>query len=140
MTSVEKYHSFWLANLTALIIFPGFIFVLFIGRRRYVRMPPSGSLVVHGFRVTLTAVGNRWKSGKQLNNKHLLDYAKVTVPYIIGEASITPSENQFIDDLKQTMHACRVFALFPFYWICYNQTLGNLVSQAAQMNVGKLKS
>lgn len=114
--------------------------MLFIGRRRYVRIPPSGSLVDHGFRITLRAVRNRWKFGKQLDNKHLLDYARVAVPSVASEASPTQSENQFIDDLKQTMHACRVFAFSPFYWICYNQSLGNLASQAAQMNVGKLNS
>ena len=114
--------------------------MLFIGRRRYVRIPPSGSLVVHGFRVTLRAVRNRRKLGKQLDKQHLLDYAKVAVLPIASEASPSRSENQFIDDLKQTMHACRVFAFFPFYWICYNQSLGNLVSQAAQMNVGKWNS
>ncbi|CAF4173213.1 unnamed protein product, partial [Adineta steineri] len=137
-TTIERYHSFWLAYLIALIIFPGFILVLLIGRCRYFRVPPTGSQLVRAFRVTIIAIRNRWKMGKQSNNKSILDYAKRVVPSDENLRITIQSENQFIDDLKQVIHACRVFAFFPFYWVCYNQVIGNLISQAAQMNVGPI--
>jgi POT family proton-dependent oligopeptide transporter len=135
-TNVEKYHSFWLAYLIPLIVFTGSIIVLLVGRQRYIRNPPSGSLIIRAFHVIKTAIQMRWKLGKQDDKKHILDYAKEI------ESSNEKEEkkqniNQFIDDLKQAIRACRVFAFYPFYWVCYNQLVGNLTSQAAQMNVGK---
>jgi POT family proton-dependent oligopeptide transporter len=139
-TSIEKYHSFWLAYLLPTIVFVGAIIVLIIGRNRYVQKPPSGSLLIRAARVTVIAIRMRWRLGKQPDRPDLLDYAK-EMPSPIdhnGKVTVTNlSNNQFIDDLKKAMSACRVFAFYPLYWICYNQFGTNLVSQAAQMNVGE---
>lgn len=130
-TSIEKHHSFWLAYLIPLIVFIGTIFVLCIGRHKYIRGPPTGSLLIRAFHVIRSAFRLRWKLGRQERIKHFLDYAK---------DELDTKTDQFIDDLKQAIHVCRVFAFYPFYTVCYNQLMGNLVSQAAQMNVGKLKN
>ncbi|CAF1307961.1 unnamed protein product [Adineta steineri] len=136
-TYVEKYHSFWLAYLIPLIVFIGAIIVLVVGRQRYIRAPPNGSLLIQAFRVIKIAFRLRWKLGKQDHIKHFLDYAKqVETSDEITETN--EKMNEFIDDLKQAIHACRVFASYPIYWICYNQMYNNLTSQAAQMNVGPL--
>jgi POT family proton-dependent oligopeptide transporter len=115
--------------------------VLLVGRRRYIRTPPNGSLLIRAFRITNTAIRLRWKLGKQEDKKHILDYAKETESpseNINTKGKTEQNTNQFINDLKQAIRACRVFAFYPFYWICYNQLVGNLTSQAAQMNVGKI--
>ena len=129
-TNVEKYHSFWLAYFIPLIVFNGSILVLVMGRRTFLRVPPQGSLLLRTCRVTKSAIHMRWKLGKQNPPKHLLDYAKHAEPD-------KNDHNQFIDDLKQAVRVCRVFLFYPFYHICYNQLVNNLISQAAQMNVGK---
>lgn len=136
-TNVEKYYSFWLAYLIPLIVFNGSIIVLLVGRQRYIRNPPSGSLIIRAFRVIKTAIQMRWKLGKQDDKKHILDYAK-EIESLNDNEEKKENINQFIDDLKQAIRACRVFAFYPFYWVCYNQLVGNLTSQAAQMNVGKI--
>lgn len=115
-----------------MVVFIGAIAVLLIGRNRYIRKPPSGSLLVRAARVTVSAIQIRWRLGKQSDRSHLLDYAKEVSPTIDAETS----HNRFVDDLKQAFNACRVFAFYPFYWISYNQLSNNMVSQAAQMNVG----
>ncbi|CAF1487195.1 unnamed protein product [Adineta ricciae] len=130
-TSIEKHHSFWLAYLIPLIVFIGTILVLFVGRHKYIRGPPTGSLLIRAFHVIRAALRLRWKLGRQEHIKHFLDYAK-------EEEEASTKTDQFIDDLKQAIHVCRVFAFYPFYTVCYNQLMGNLVSQAAQMNVGSL--
>ena len=139
-TNIEKYHSFWLAYLIPLIVFNGSIIVLFVGRRRYIRSPPSGSLLIKAFRVFRTAIQMRWKLGKQEDRRHLLDYAKEiesSTENINEKGEDKENVNRFVDDLKQVLRSCRVFAFYPFYWICLNQMTSNLVSQAAQMDVGK---
>ncbi|CAF4064314.1 unnamed protein product, partial [Rotaria magnacalcarata] len=140
-TNIEKYHSFWLAYLVPTVAFVGAIVVLIIGRNRYTQKPPSGSLIVRATQVTITAIRMRRKLGKQPDRPGLLDYAKdmpSTSDDNRTDTSTKLSNNQFIDELKKAVFACRVFVFYPFYWICYNQFGTNLVSQAAQMNVGPL--
>lgn len=124
-----------------MVVFNGSIIVLIFGRKRYIKNPPSGSLIVRAIRVIKIAIQMRWKLGKQENKTHILDYAKeneTTNENTEKKVEIEENRNQFIDDLKQAIRACRVFAFYPFYWVCYNQLVGNLTSQAAQMNVGKI--
>ncbi|CAF3610491.1 unnamed protein product [Rotaria sp. Silwood1] len=140
-TNIEKYHSFWLAFLLPTVAFIAAIVVLVIGRNQYVQKPPSGSLIIRAARVTVTAIRMRRKLGKQPNRPDFLDYAKdMSSASDLNEKETVSklSNNEFIDDLKKAVRACRVFAFYPFYWICYNQFGTNLVSQAAQMNVGPL--
>src|SRR5206468_792717 len=47
-------------------------------------------------------------------------------------------DDNFVNDLKSALEACRVFLFYPIYWCCYNQLSNNLVSQAATMNTGLL--
>ncbi|CAF0999994.1 unnamed protein product [Adineta steineri] len=141
-TNIEKYHSFWLAYLVPLVVFTGSIIVLIVGRKRYILTPPTGSLLLRAGRVLMKAIRMRSKLGKRVDRPHFLDYAKEIPSSPINEDEQNTvaqlSENQFIDDFKQAIRACRVFLFYPFYWICYNQLSTNLVSQAAQMNVGPL--
>lgn len=140
-TNIEKYYTFWLAYLIPTLVFTGSIAVLLFGRHRYIQKPPSGSLLVRAARVVMSAVQLRWRLGKQPNREHILDYVKETPAVKDGdshEATVTDlSYNRFIDDLKQALSACRVFAFYPFYWVSYNQLSNNMVSQAAQMYVGR---
>ncbi|UJR26327.1 hypothetical protein I4U23_007665 [Adineta vaga] len=136
-TSIEKHHSFWLAYLIPLIVFIGSIVILLIGRHKYIRVQPTGSLLVQAFHVIRTALQMRRKLGRQDHIKHFLDYAK-EIPSSTRYEETETNMNQFIEDLKQIIRICRVFAFYPFYVICYNQLTGNLISQAAQMNVGSL--
>ncbi|CAF1232908.1 unnamed protein product [Rotaria sordida] len=140
-TNIEKYHSFWLAYLIPMVVFTGSIAVLLVGRHRYTRKAPSGSLIIRVFHVTIRAIQMRWGLGKQNSCQHFLDYAKDNLSPIVNDDNqpvMESNNNQFIEDLKQALSACRVFAFYPFYWICYNQLVNNLISQAAQMNVGPL--
>ncbi|CAF1050489.1 unnamed protein product [Adineta steineri] len=76
--TVEKYHSFWLAYLITLMTIPGCIIILLIGRRRYIRVPPVGSIIVRAFRITWRAIKNRWKLGPIPN-----DILQTINPFVI---------------------------------------------------------
>lgn len=143
-TNIEKYHSFWLAYLVSLIVFQVSILVLIIGRRQFVRIPSHGSLLVQAWQVWCKAIRIRWTLGKQEQYLHWLDYAR-EVPTSSNEEDDRQNSsknvvdvNKFIDDLKQAIRVCRVFLFYPFYHVCFNQLNNNLISQAAQMHVGKL--
>jgi proton-dependent oligopeptide transporter, POT family len=138
-TNIEKYHSFWLAYLIPMLVFTGSIAVLLFGRRYYIQNPPHGSLLIRASRVSIAAIQIRRRLGKQNDRNHILDYAKEMPSTTSDDSSPTTTEsshNRFIEDLKQALRACRVFAFYPFYWISYNQLSNNMISQAAQMNTG----
>ncbi|KAK6343869.1 hypothetical protein TWF696_007523 [Orbilia brochopaga] len=44
-----------------------------------------------------------------------------------------PWDDRFIDELKRTLRAFKVFAFFPIFWLAFCQIATNLVSQAGQM-------
>ncbi|KAJ1661099.1 peptide transporter ptr2 [Dispira simplex] len=45
-------------------------------------------------------------------------------------------DDTFVEDLGRTLRACKVFLIYPIFWVCYNQMSNNLASQAATMKRG----
>ncbi|KAG0238222.1 peptide transporter ptr2 [Actinomortierella wolfii] len=128
-TNCEKYVGFWLAYLIPLVVFIGAIFALLYGRNKYVKTPPRGSVMLECFRVAGIAMKNGWN----------IDAAKPTAIYARNpESSVVTWDDVFIEELKITAKACRIFAFFPLYWVIYNQNTTNLVSQAGTMLTGVL--
>ena len=136
-TFIEKYHSFWLSYLVPLVVFFIAIVVLLTGRRNYVKVPPTGSLLVKSFTAIRTAFVLRRKYAKVLPPMpSLLDYSKPST--YTSTVEYFEWNDEFIDNLKQAFDASKIFVLFPIYSLCTNQIHGNLISQAAQMNTGAL--
>lgn len=140
-TNIEKYYAFWLAYLVPAVVFIGCIIVLVLGRHQYIETSPSGSLILRAYHLIVKAIRIRYKFGKKQHCQHILDYSKEDHPLPINcsgkEMATALDQDRFIDELKQVWNACPIFACFPFYWICSNQLNSNLISQAAQMDVGK---
>ena len=38
-------------------------------------------------------------------------------------------DDEYIDELKRGLAACRVFLFYPIYWVAYSQILNNFISQ-----------
>ncbi|CAB4419192.1 unnamed protein product [Rhizophagus irregularis] len=128
-TYIEKYHSFWLAFLIPLAMFFGAIAVLIIFKSKYIKTPPQGSILLKSFRVLKMA----FIRGKKLDNvkpSNLSneDISKYNVNW----------DDKFINQVKKTLKACKVFVFFPIYWVCYGQMNSNLVSQASVMQTGNV--
>jgi POT family proton-dependent oligopeptide transporter len=47
-------------------------------------------------------------------------------------------DDVFVDELRRALKACVVFCWYPIYWLCYNQMINNLVSQAGTMWTGQV--
>ena len=41
----------------------------------------------------------------------------------------TPWNDFYVDELKRGLSACRVFLLYPIYWVSFSQMNNNMVSQ-----------
>jgi len=89
------------------------------GKRYYVVRPPTGSMLTKAFAVIRSA----WR------NRHDHDDEGLGFLYHADEQH----SRLFIADLSQALRACKVFLLFPVYWLLYNQMQSNFVLQGGYM-------
>lgn len=119
---IERDIGFWSAFLLCLCMFcVGFV-TLILGRKQYAVRPPKGSIIMDAFKAIGIMVKHR-----------NLDAPRPTYQEEFGRRGAVPWDDQFINELKRALVACRVFVFYPIYWVTYSQFSGNFISQAAQM-------
>ncbi|KAG8963088.1 hypothetical protein FRC03_003453 [Tulasnella sp. 419] len=131
----EKIVGFWLAFLIPTIVYLLMPIVLWAGYHRYVRTPPKGSVLLQAFNVIKLAYRGVWtfnifKFWKAPVN---WDNARPGIAEKPAGKTLINWDNDFVDEIKRSLWACKVFLLYPFYWIAYNQMNNNLTNQAAYM-------
>ncbi|EPS36439.1 hypothetical protein H072_10049 [Dactylellina haptotyla CBS 200.50] len=116
--------SFSSAYLLCLCMFAVGLVVLILGRKRYIVRPPKGSIITNAFRAVWIMIKNKSldapKPSWQVKNG--------------GGLVIVAWDDYFIEELKRALIACKVFLVFPIFWVVYNQFSTNFISQAGQMN------
>ncbi|KAJ7076586.1 peptide transporter PTR2A [Mycena belliarum] len=143
MTYSEKYIGFWLAYTLPTVVFLLCPIILFIGRKRYIRAAPTGSIFATFIRLFRFAAKGRW----HLNP--LRTYRSITAPDFWDAAKpsrLSPAarpgwmtfDDEWVDEVQRGLKACAVFAWFPVYWLTANQLNNNLTSQAATMTTDGL--
>ncbi|KAK9685932.1 hypothetical protein K7432_015316 [Basidiobolus ranarum] len=135
---LELHIGFWLAYLVPTAMFGLAIIVFVSGNKMYNKVPPSGeSTIVKAYRTIVYARHRIRKAG--VKPKHFLDAAKSNPegfpPETEEEQARRRWDDRFVDDLKQTLMACKIFIPLTVYWISYNQITSNLISQAAVMKL-----
>ncbi|KAG6908190.1 hypothetical protein DXG01_005779 [Tephrocybe rancida] len=138
MTYSEKYVGFWLAYTLPTIIFLLCPIVLFIGRNRYVRSPPTGSILPTAFRLWRYAAKGRWSLNparmyRQLTAPDFWENAKPS-KHVDDKPKWMNFDDHWVDEVNRGLKACAVFCWYPIYWLTYNQLNNNLTSQAATMS------
>ncbi|KAG6827006.1 hypothetical protein H0H92_013590 [Tricholoma furcatifolium] len=137
MSYSAKYVGFWLAYTLPTIVFLFCPLVLWVARDRYIRSPPTGSVLAVCLRLFNFAAKGRWsinpvKTYKQLTAPDFWENAK---PSKLGEnkPSWMTFDDAWVNEVRRGLKACVVFCWFPIYWLTYNQLNNNLTSQAATM-------
>ena len=122
-TYVESRLGFWAAFLLPTLVFLIGFMVLVVGKKYYTINPPNGSVITNALKVV-------WISLKHRGN---LETARPS--YQSGQISPLPVDwdERFVDELGQTLVACKVFLFFPFYWVAFSQMLTNFISQTGSM-------
>ncbi|KAJ7272824.1 PTR2-domain-containing protein, partial [Mycena rebaudengoi] len=118
-TYSEKRVGFWLAYLVPGILYGLMPIVLVIVYPKLVRLPPQGSVVLDAFKVFNTlfsraGLGGMLKGGDNWN---------VAKPSNIEAAGGLPKkkagwvtwDDDFVDELKRTIVACRLFLFLPLF-------------------------
>ncbi|KAF8635262.1 hypothetical protein AX15_000485 [Amanita polypyramis BW_CC] len=136
MTYSEKYVGFWLAYTLPTAVFLLCPVVLVVGRNRYRRSPPTGSVLSAALKLWFYAARGRWswnpvRLWKNLTASDFWENAKPS------RQSTKPTwmtfDDNWVDEVRRGFAACGVFLWFPLYWLTYNQLNNNLTSQAATM-------
>ncbi|KAG5437022.1 hypothetical protein PCANB_001298 [Pneumocystis canis] len=124
---LEKYIGFWAAFLLPACIFIVGMIILITSKSKYVTQSPQGSAILNAIRAMYIACRNGFNLEKakptKSNGKHKLYW-----------------DDTFIDELRITFVACRVFIYYPIYWVSYIQITTNLISQAGTMQLHGLPS
>ncbi|CAK7274676.1 hypothetical protein SEPCBS119000_006294 [Sporothrix epigloea] len=141
MVYAEKYIGFWLAFLLPTVLLGLCPFIVWWGRRRYVRTPPAGSVLHKAVRLFLLANRGRWswspvKTYRQLHDGTFWEAVKPSAMAPADRPAWMTFDDAWVAEVARGFKACAVFLWMPFFWLCYNQITGNLISQAAVMRLG----
>lgn len=118
-TELEHRVDFWAAYLLPFCFFFIAIFALVIGRKQYVNVPIGDKVISKAFKIS-------WIG---LRNKFNMDSAK---PSVAPEMDY-PWSDKFVEEVKRSFYACKVFVFYPLYWVVYGQMINNFISQAGTM-------
>ncbi|KAI0403901.1 MFS general substrate transporter [Xylaria palmicola] len=120
-TLVEKNVDFWAAYLLATGIFLLGIIPVLVWSRHLVKPMPDGNTLSHTGQVLSIACrsGFRLSAADPEFQRHHKDR---TVEW----------SADFVGELRRGVKGCRVIICFVIFWLCYNQTTNNLISQAGQ--------
>lgn len=115
---MERDVGFWSAYLLAICVFVVGIVVLIAGRKFYVVRPPQGTVITDAFKAIWIMIVNRNMNAPKPS--YQLEHG--------GNRSLT-WDDHFVEEVKRSLVACKVFCFFPIYWAVYNQFSNNFVSQ-----------
>ncbi|RYC59152.1 hypothetical protein CHU98_g7056 [Xylaria longipes] len=141
MVYAEKYVGFYLSFTlpTALFLFCPLVLIAF--KNKYVRRPPTGSVIGKFFALIGLGMKQRWSANpvrlwKNIREPGFFERVKPSnIPESERPTWMTFDDN-WVDEVRRGIKACQVFFLFPIYWLPYNQLNSNLTSQAATLVLG----
>ncbi|KAJ7244647.1 peptide transporter PTR2A [Mycena haematopus] len=139
MAYSEKYVGFWLAYTLPTVVFLFCPLVLIAGRNRYIRSPPTGSVLAIFLKVFAFAARGKWtlNPARFWRNFAAADFWDSAKPSRVPEGA-RPKwmtfDDVWVDEVSRGVKACWVFLWYPIYWLTYNQLNNNLVSQAGSMS------
>lgn len=131
--------GFWLAFLIPGIIYMMMPLVLVVASKRLYKAPPQGSVLVETGKVLGRVLrnggwGRMWKGGDDFWNRAKPSYIHEQE----GQLDLTKVfwDDTFVDEVRQTLNACAVFALIPIF-VLGNGGIGsaaNAMSGAMSLN------
>jgi POT family proton-dependent oligopeptide transporter len=122
MTYAEKYVGFWLAYTLPTIVFLFCPLVLWAGRNRYEKSPPTGSVLATALRILRHCMKGKWSLNPWVMRRRLAmpgfwDAARPSVARkVYGEVPSWMSyDDRWVDEVRRGFKACAVFTWFPIY-------------------------
>lgn len=128
--NVCQYVGFWLSFTLPTAVFFLAPIVLLIGRNRYVRSPPQGSVLPSALRILRYSLRGTasWNPVQFWRNIHVDGFWDKSKPSVVeregingkeGKASVKPMwmtyDDQWVDEVRRGFKACTVFVWYPIY-------------------------
>lgn len=134
MVYSEHFVGFWLSFTLPTICYlvcPG---VLLYFKKTYKLSPPTGSVMGKAWKLFRLA----YKKSKSIRDPEFWQRVKPSEIRARGEPvpEWMTFDDEWVDEVKRGILACKVFLWYPLYWLAYNQMTNNLVSQANTMILG----
>lgn len=114
----EHYGAKWAFGIPGILMGIATI-IFFLGRKKYVRVPPSGMKKDNFLFISLYAFFN---IGKKQPGQHILDVAK---------GKFDPEK---VEGIKAVYRVIAVFAFIPIFWAMWDQSESEWVLQAQSLN------
>ena len=130
-----KFVGFYLAYTLPTVVFLLCPIVLFIGRNRYIRSQPTGSVLASALRLFAFAARGKWSLNPATT------YRNFTAPGFWENAKLSKQINKptwmtyddrWVDELARGITACGFFCWFPIYCMSHYSHLFKI------LNVGLL--
>ncbi|KAK2799593.1 hypothetical protein FQN50_008431 [Emmonsiellopsis sp. PD_5] len=115
---MERDVGFWTVFLMCTLLFFVALGVLVFGRKKYVIRPPTGAIITDAFKLIWIMMKNRNMNAPK---------------EIINARTGQVWDAHFVEEVKRSFVACKIFCFFPVFWVIYGQFSSNFVSQAGQM-------
>ncbi|KAK0717745.1 MFS peptide transporter-like protein Ptr2 [Lasiosphaeria miniovina] len=141
MVYSEHYVGFWLSFLLPTIVFLIAPMILLYYKKFYTLSPPTGSVMATAYKLLRLAFKGRWSWNLAQTKRNFKDpeFWNVVKPSNFAPAD-RPAwmtfDDEWVDEVRRGLLACKVFLWYPLYYLAYNQMTGNLVSQASTMTLG----
>jgi proton-dependent oligopeptide transporter, POT family len=113
-----QFVGYYLAYTLPTVVFLLCPIVLIIGRKRYVRSPPTGSVLAAAVKLWALAMKGRWSLNPVTTYRNLKapDFWERAKP---SKQEVKPAwmnfDDQWVDEVRRGFKACSVFLWFPIY-------------------------
>lgn len=116
----DQYVGFWLSYTLPTAIFMLCPIVLYIGRNRYLRSPPTGSVLASALRLWRFAARGKFslnpiKTYRNLTAPDFWENAKPSKQVGESKPAWMTFDDQWVDEVRRGLKACGVFCWFPIY-------------------------
>ncbi|KAH8719134.1 MFS peptide transporter-like protein Ptr2 [Phaeosphaeriaceae sp. PMI808] len=137
MVYSEHFVGFWLSYTLPTICYLLCPIILIGFKKHYKLAPPTGSVMGRAYKLIRFASKKSPKKNA-FKDEHFWDRIKPSALRASGETlpAWMTFDDEWVDEVRRGVVACKVFVWYPLYWLAYNQMTNNLVSQANTMNLG----
>lgn len=120
LTKLTQYIGYWFSYALPTITFMLCPLVLWYGRNKYTRSPPTGSVLATALRLWRFAARGRWslnpvKCYKQLTAADFWENAKPSKIPLEQRPKWMTFDDQWVDEVRRGLKACSVFCWYPVY-------------------------
>lgn len=120
MVYAEKYVGFWLSFTLPTLVLSVCPLVMWWGRDKYVRSPPSGSVLGKAVSLWVLGMKGRWSINPVATYRNMNDgtfWEKVKPSNFAGaeKPKWMTFDDQWADEVRRGFKACTVFLWFPIY-------------------------